>query len=211
MAAPGNGLITEVRAIPQPLRYLLLAAGFFVLAIAGVVTGTVADAHHMSWLSHLATIPAGVGLALVVGMLRMSYITGVRVPSLGRQLSAMVEAVNARQAVTGSFLAGLRDVVPTTPITRWKRGKVLITPQSVIWTRRITGRERDLAGTQCTGERKPDLGYTDVTLRMPSYYKGENLRVIRLRANGTEVELAAPAQLLEIFLYSLARTTLDAR
>jgi hypothetical protein len=77
----------------------------------------------------------------------------------------------------------------------------------LIWTRRMTGRARDLGGAQCTHERKPDLGYTDASLTLPSYYKGENLRVITLHASETDVELAAPAQLLEILLYSVATTT----
>jgi hypothetical protein len=46
-----------------------------------------------------------------------------------------------------------------------------------------------------------------MTLSLPSYYKGENVRVITLHAGGTDIELAAPAQLLEIIRYSLARTT----
>ena len=173
--------------------------------------GGIADAHHMSGLSHLATIPAGVGLGLVIGMLRMAYITGVRVPSLGRQLAAMLQAMDAGQAVSASFKAGLRDQVPGSPLTRWKRGRVLITPQSVIWVRGNAGRVHDLTGAQCNGERQPDLGYTDASLSLPSYYKGENLRVLTLHANGTDVELAAPARLLEILRYSLARTALGAR
>jgi hypothetical protein len=56
-----------------------------------------------------------------------------------------------------------------------------------------------------------DLGYTDANLTLPGYYKGENLRVITLHANGTDVEVAAPAQLLDILRHSLARTTLGAR
>jgi hypothetical protein len=211
MVEAENGLMSEVRALPPPVRYLLLAAGFFAVAIAGIVIGTVADAHHMSGLSRLAVLPAGVGLGLVIGMLRMAYVTGVRVPSLGRQLSAMLQTMAAGQAVSASFKAGLRDQAPGSQLARWKRGEVSITPQSVIWARSMTGQSRDLTGAQCIGERKPDLSYTDASLTLPSYYKGENLRVIKLHANGTDVELAAPAQLLEILRYSLARTTLDAR
>ncbi len=46
-----------------------------------------------------------------------------------------------------------------------------------------------------------------MTLSLPSYYWGENVRVITLHAGGTDIELAAPAELLEIIRYSLARTT----
>ena len=51
-----------------------------------------------------------------------------------------------------------------------------------------------------------DTTYTEITLNLPSYYKGENVRVITLHAGGTDIELAAPARLLEIIRYSLART-----
>jgi hypothetical protein len=47
-----------------------------------------------------------------------------------------------------------------------------------------------------------------MTLSLPSCYKGENIRVITLHAGGTDIELAAPAQLLEIIRYSLARIAL---
>ena len=46
-----------------------------------------------------------------------------------------------------------------------------------------------------------------MTLSLPSYYRGENVRVMTLRAGGTDIELAAPAKLLEIIRYSVARTT----
>jgi hypothetical protein len=49
-----------------------------------------------------------------------------------------------------------------------------------------------------------------MTLRLPSYYKGESVRVITLHADGADIELAAPAHLLEIIRYSLARTTPEA-
>ncbi len=73
--------------------------------------------------------------------------------------------------------------------------------------RRLTGRARDLTGAQCTGERQLDPGYTELTLSLPYYYRGENVRIVTLHAAGTDIELAAPAQLLEIIRYSLARTT----
>ena len=57
----------------------------------------------------------------------------------------------------------------------------------------LTGRARDLTGAQCTGGRQIDPTYTEMTLGLPSYYKGENVRVITLDAGGTDIELAAPA------------------
>jgi hypothetical protein len=50
-----------------------------------------------------------------------------------------------------------------------------------------------------------------MTLTLPSCYKGEILGVITLHANGTGMEIAAPAQLREILRCSLARTTSGAR
>lgn len=50
-----------------------------------------------------------------------------------------------------------------------------------------------------------------MTLSLPSYYQGENVRVLTLHADGADVELAAPAQLLEIIRYGLARTAPGAR
>ena len=208
MLAPGGGLISVVRVRSQPLRYVLLAVGSFAIAVAGAVAGTIADAHHLSGLSHLTTIPAAAGAGLVIGMLRMAFLTGVRVPALARQLASMLQAMEAGEAVTASFKAGLRDKPPGSRPGRWKRGRVLITPESVTWVHSMTGRARDLTGAECTGERQPDLGYLDVSLVPPTYYKGENVRVISLRANGTDVELAAPAQLLEAVTYSLARVAL---
>ncbi len=211
MAKPVNGLIAQVRAPQQPVRYVLLAAGFFVLAVAGSVLGTVADAQHVSALSHLAAILVGVLLALVIGMVRMAYLTGVRGPSLARQVTAMVQAMDAGQQVSGRFQAALRELGPGSPLDRWKRGRVVITAGSATWVRRMTGRTIDLTGAQCTGGRKPDPGYKDMTLTLPSYYKGEIIGVMTLHANGTDMELAAPAQLLEILRYSLAGTTSGAR
>jgi hypothetical protein len=76
----------------------------------------------------------------------------------------------------------------------------------VVWVP-LTGRARDLTAAQCTGDRRIDTTYTEITLNLPSYYEGENVRVITLHAGGTDIELAAPARLLEIIRYSLARTT----
>jgi hypothetical protein len=76
----------------------------------------------------------------------------------------------------------------------------------VIWVP-LTGRARDLTGAQCTGGRRIDTTYTEMTLSLPSYYKGENVRVITLHADGTDTELAAPARLLEIIRHRLASTT----
>jgi hypothetical protein len=101
-----------VRPLPRPLRYFRSAAGFFVLAVAGIVTGSLADVHHISWLSSLAVIVTGLALGLAIGMTARAYLIGVRAPSLGRQLTAMLQAKADGQPVSGRFWAGLRDVVP---------------------------------------------------------------------------------------------------
>jgi hypothetical protein len=72
----------------------------------------------------------------------------------------------------------------------------------VIWVP-LTGRARALTDTQCTGSRQIDRTYTEMTLSLPSYYKGEDVRVMTLHAGETDIELAAPARLLEIIRYSL--------
>lgn len=203
-----------MRSLPQhwryilqpPRRYLLLATGFFALAIAGLVIGPAAEAHHIGWLDGLAVVLVGGSLGLVIGLLAAAYNTGVRGPSYARQLTGMVQSMEAGQGVSGRFAAGLRDFVPSSPLTNWKTGRVVLTPRSVTWTRTMTGRSRDLTGAQVTGERRLD-GLTEMTLTLPGYDRGENVCVIQLRANGTDLELAAPAQLLEVLRYSLARTT----
>jgi hypothetical protein len=209
------------------VRYVLLAAGFFVLAVAGIVIGTVADAHRMSGLSSLAVIVVGLALGLVIAMSVRAYILGVRLPSLARQLTAMVEAMNSGQPVSGQFWAGLRDLEPRSAgkeagsrtgsdemfplpgqpprLARWVSGRVVITPKSVVWVRRISGRTRDLTGAQCTNERRTDP-YTEMTLTMPDSYKGEILRVLALGVSGTDVEVITQVQQLEILRYSLERT-----
>jgi hypothetical protein len=196
----------EMNAARRPRRYVLRATGFFAVAVAGIVLGTVASAHHMDGLNGVAVGIVGITLGLAVGMLSKAYMTEVHIPMRTRPLIAMSQAMDAGQAVSGEFKAGLRDVTPGVPRTRWKHGRVKITPQSVIWVP-LTGRARDLTGAQCTGGRRIDTTYTEMTLSLPSYYKGENVRVITLHADGTDIELAAPAQLLEIIRYSLARTT----
>lgn len=167
--------------------------------------GTVASAHHMNGLNGLAVGVVGIALGLAIAALSRAYVTGVRIPSLAWQLTAMSQAVDAGQAVSGEFKAGLRDLALGVPRTRWKHGRVKITPRSVVWVP-LAGRARDLSGAQCTGGRQIDRGYTEMALSLPSYYKGENVRVITLHGGGTDIELAAPAQLLEIIRYSLART-----
>jgi hypothetical protein len=194
-----------MNAARRPRRYILRATGFFAVAVAGIVMGTVASAHHMDSLNGLAVGIVGITLGLAIGMLARAYITGVRIPMLARPLTAMSQAMDAGQAVSGEFKAGLRDLALGVPRTRWKRGRVKITPQSVTWVP-LAGRARDLTGAQCTGGRQIDPTYTEITLSLPSYYNGENVRVITLHAGGTDIELAAPAQLLEIIRYSLART-----
>jgi hypothetical protein len=213
--------------LPRPLRYVLLAAGFFVIMVAGAVMGTAAGAHRLSGLSHLAAVVVGVALALVIAMLARAYAIGVRVPSLGRQLTAMAEATSAGQPVSGRFWAGLRDLGPEPPgpdegsrpgsddtfplpgqpprIARWMSGRVVITPEQVTWVRSMTRRACDLTGAECVGERPLDPG-TEMTLTLPRYYQGEILRVITLHANGTYVELVTQVQFLEILRHSVART-----
>ncbi|MBO0830885.1 MAG: hypothetical protein J2P28_25370 [Actinobacteria bacterium] len=192
-----------------PRRYILLATGFCVLAIAGIAMGVGAAAHHIGWLDHLAVV-VGLSLGLVIGMLAAAYNSGVRGPSYAQQMTDMVQTMQAGQAVSGRFAAGLRELVPSSsPLTNWKSGRVVITPQSVTWTRTMTGRPRDLAGAQVTGERRID-GLTEMTLTLPNIYRGENVCVLQLRANGTDLEIAAPVKLLEVLRYSLARTTVRA-
>ena len=195
-----------MNAARRPRRYVLRATGFFAIAVAGVVMGTVASAHHMNGLNGLAVGIVGIALGLAIAMLSRAYMIEVRIPMRARPLTAMSQAMDAGQVVSGEFKAGLRDLAPGVPRTRWKHGRVKITPQSVVWVP-LTGRARDLTGARCTGGRQIDPTYTEMTLSLPSYYKGENVRVITLHAGGTDIELAAPAQLLEIIRYSLASTT----
>ena len=190
----------------RPRRDVLRAIGLFAVAVAGIVLGTVASAHHMNGLNGLAVGIVGIALGLAIAMLSRAYMIEVRIPMRARPLTAMSQAMDAGQVVSGEFKAGLRDLAPGVPRTRWKHGRVKITPQSVVWVP-LTGRARDLTGAQCTGGRQIDPTYTEMTLSLPSYYKGENVRVITLHAGGTDIELAAPAQLLEIIRYSLASTT----
>ena len=186
-------------------RPALRATGFFAVVVAGIVMATVASAHHMDVLNGVAVGILGITLGIAVGQLIKAYQTQVRLPVQTRPLIAMSQAMDAGQLVSGEFKAGLRDVTPGVPRTRWKHGRVKITPQSVVWVP-LTGRARDLTGAQCTGGRQIDPTYTEMTLSLPTYYKGENVRVITLHAGGTDIELAAPARLLEIIRYSLART-----
>jgi hypothetical protein len=186
-------------------RPALRATGFFAVLVAGIVMGTVASAHHMDVLNGVAVGIVAITLGIGFGQLVKAYQTQVRLPVQTRPLIAMSEAMDAGQPVSGEFKAGLRDVTPGVPRAYWKHGRVKITPQSVIWVP-LTGRARDLTAAQCTGDRRIDTTYTEITLNLPSYYKGENVRVITLHAGGTDIELAAPARLLEIIRYSLART-----
>ena len=156
----------------------------------------------MDVLNGLAGGIVGIALGLAIAMLSRAYMTEVRIPARTRPLIAMSQAMSAGQAVSGEFKAGLREVTPRLPRTRWKHGRVKITSRSVAWVP-LTGRARDLTGAQCTGSRQIDPTYTEMTLSLPSYYKGEDVRVMTLHAGGTDIELAAPARLLEIIRYSL--------
>lgn len=171
--------------------------------------GTAASAHHLNSLSELAAAVVAITLGLAIGTLVQAFVTGVRIPRRAQQLAAMSRAMDAGQAVSGNFAAGLRDLAPPrgAPPTRWKHGRVMITPQSVVWTGRITRRARDLTGAQYLGDRRPEPAFSEVTLRLPADYRGENVRVIKLQADGAGLELAAPARLLGVIIYSLARIT----
>ena len=119
----------------------------------------------------------------------------------------MSDAMDAGQAPSGKF----KGVPPRSRATMYRApaghtAGVKITPQSLVWVP-VIGRARDLTDAQCAGERAIDWIYADMTLRLPSSYKGENVRVMTLRSDGIDLELAAPAQLLEIIRYRLARTT----
>ena len=117
-----------MNAARRPRRYVLRATGFFAIAVAGVVMGTVASAHHMNGLNGLAVGIVGIALGLAIAMLSRAYMTKVGIPVRARPLIAMSQAMNAEQAVSGEFKAGLRDVTPGVPRTRWKHGRVKITP-----------------------------------------------------------------------------------
>jgi hypothetical protein len=202
----GGDLISDVNAAPRPKRYVLRAIGCFAIAVAGIVLGTVASAHRMDALNGLAVGIVGIALALTIGMLAKAYRAKVPLPRQARRLIAMSEAMDAGQALSGKFKAVLRDPTQGVPSTRWTHGRVKITPRSVVWMPAI-GRARDLTDAQCAGVRAIDRIYADMTLYLPSSWKGENVRVMTLRSGGTDLELAAPAQLLEIIRYCLARTT----
>lgn len=195
-----------MNAARQTRRTVLRAIVFFAVLVAGIVLGSVASAHHMDALNGLAVGIVGITLGVAFGTLLKAYLAQVRIPVQTGPVIAMYEAMDAGQSVSGEFKAGLRDVTPGVPRTHWKHGRVKVTPESVTWVP-LTGRARDLTGAQVTGGRRIDTTYTEITLNLPSYYQGENVRVITLHAGGTDIELAAPARLLEIIRYTLARTT----
>jgi hypothetical protein len=207
MPGSGDGLIAHVRKPQQSRRYVLYGVGFLALAVAGIVVGTAIDADPSYNLGRLAAGLVGLAAVVSVAMFRMAYITGVRDPAMARELSWMLEGMAAGQPLSGTFVASLRDLAPGAPPAPWQPGRVRITPYSVVWARGTSGRTRDLTGAQCAGDRPRDRSYADAGLRLPDYYKGENIRVITLHAGGTDVELAAPAPLLEILRYSVAKTT----
>lgn len=54
-----------------PQRYRLLAAGFFVMAVAGISVGTAAQSHYVLWLSELMADLTGIGLVgVIAGLLK---------------------------------------------------------------------------------------------------------------------------------------------
>ena len=195
-----------MNAARRPKRYILRAIGCFAIAVAGIVLGTSASAHHVDILNGLAVGIVGVALGFTVAMLARAYKAKVPVPRQARRLIASSDAMDAGQAPSGKFKAFLRDPTQGVPSTRWTHGRVKITPQSMVWVPAI-GRARDLTDAQCAGVRAIDRIYADMTLLTPSSWRGEDVRVMTLRSNGIDLELAAPAQLLEIIRYCLAKTT----
>jgi hypothetical protein len=186
--------------------YVLPAVGFSGLALVAIVVGTVFEDDNLSGPSHMAAIVGGLSLGLLAGTLYRAYETEKRVPALARQLTAMRQAMDAGEPVSGRFVAFLRVPIAAAPLrARWMYGRMMITPQSVLWVRRVNGRARDLTGAQCGSERKSEPAYTEMTLSVPDVYKGENVRVLTVHVNGADVELAAPASLLEIIRYAVGR------
>jgi hypothetical protein len=55
-----------MNAAGRPRRYVLRAIGFFAIAVAGIVMGTVASAHHMDVLNGLALLIVGIALGLEI-------------------------------------------------------------------------------------------------------------------------------------------------
>jgi hypothetical protein len=190
----------------QPWHYVLLAGVFFVVAVAAIsVIGVLAE-HHVG---KLVELPAAVMAGALVGaaaMLRIAYVIGVRDPAMGRQLQSAAHAVAAGEEVPGSLAAALRKGPPDDRRPRWRQGRVRIAGQSVTWRCRGTGGERDLTGGEFTSERRVDLAYREMTLRLPDSWTGADVRVVTLQVNGEEMELAAPAQVLEIIRRALAGT-----
>jgi hypothetical protein len=67
----------------------------------------------------------GITLGLAIGTLSKAYMTEVRIPVRTRPLIAMSQAMDAGQAVSGEFKAGLRDVTPGVPRARWNPARLL--------------------------------------------------------------------------------------
>lgn len=173
--------------------------------MAGIALGSVASAHGLTLLNGLALVIVPVALVLSIAMLARAYRVRVPVPRQARRLIATSDAMAAGQPLSGKFRAVLRDPTQGVPTTRWKHGRVKISPQSVVWIP-VVGRARDLTDAQCRGVRAIDLIYADMTITFPSSFKGQDVRVMTLRSDGIDLELAAPAQLLDIIRHRLART-----
>ena len=54
--------------------------------------------------------------------------TGIRIPMPTQPLIAMTQDMEAGQAVSGEFKAGLRELAAGVLRTRWRRGRVKIPP-----------------------------------------------------------------------------------
>jgi hypothetical protein len=107
-----------MNAAPRPRRDVLRATGLFVVAVAGIVLGTVASAHHINSLNALAVAIVGLALGFALAMLGRAYMTGIRIPMLTQPLIAMTQAMEAGQAASGEFKAGLRELAAGVPRTR---------------------------------------------------------------------------------------------
>jgi hypothetical protein len=196
--------MSDVSGGSRPRRYVLRAVVCFAIAVAGVALGVVATAHHLSALNGLAVLVVGVALGFTVASLSQAYRTSVGIPVRAQRLAAMSQARDAGQTASGGFKAGLRVLPPEARPTRWRVGQVKMTPQSVTWAPLI-GRAHDLTGLQRTGDRRVDSGFTDISLSFPNAWRGEGVRVIKLHGEAADLEVVAPAQLLEILTYTLAK------
>jgi len=189
----------------RPWHYLLLAGVFFVVVIAASSVGAILAAHHVGRLQELPIAVTGAGIAGILAMLRLAYVTGVRDPAIEKRTEAAARAAGTGQPVPARLPVALRAAPPEVRGPRWRHGRVRITPQRVTWKRLGAGRERDLTGGRFISERGADLTYTEMALRVPGSWPLLSITVVTLRKDGQDVELAAPASVIEILRHALAR------